>query len=82
VRSLHALFEDREESVCGLIRGERLSRCREDLELPDGGSVAEIAFRWGFHDPAHFARAFKAHYEVTPSEVRREALARAGALAA
>jgi AraC family transcriptional activator of tynA and feaB len=82
VRSLHALFEDREESVCGLIRNERLSRCREDLELPDGGSVAEIAFRWGFHDPAHFARAFKAHYEVTPSEVRREALARAGAVAA
>jgi len=82
VRSLHALFEDREESVCGLIRSERLSRCREDLELPDGGSVAEIAYRWGFHDPAHFARAFKAHYEVTPSEVRREALARASALAA
>jgi AraC-like DNA-binding protein len=82
VRSLHALFEDREESVCGLIRSERLSRCREDLELPGGGSVAEIAFRWGFHDPAHFARAFKAHYEVTPSEVRREALARAGAVAA
>ncbi|HEY1777771.1 MAG TPA: helix-turn-helix domain-containing protein [Solirubrobacteraceae bacterium] len=82
VRSLHALFEDREESVCGLIRSERLSRCREDLELPDGGSVAEIALRWGFHDPAHFARAFKAHYEVTPSEVRREALARARGVAA
>jgi AraC-like DNA-binding protein len=76
VRSLHALFADREESVCGIIRSERLSRCREDLELPDGGSVTEIAFRWGFHDPAHFARAFKAHYEVTPSDVRRDALSR------
>ena len=74
VRSLHSLFEDREESVCGLIRQERLSRCRDDLELPGGGSVAEIATRWGFHDAAHFARVFKLRYERTPSEVRREAL--------
>jgi len=77
LRSLHALFEDRDESVCGIIRGERLARCRDDLGLAGGGSVAEIAYRWGFHDPAHFARAFKAHYEVTPSEVRRESLLRA-----
>jgi len=79
VRALHALFEDREESICGIIRGERLSRCREDLELLGGGSVTEIAFRWGFHDAAHFARVFKARYELTPSEVRRAALARAAA---
>ena len=75
VRALHALFEDTGESVCGLIRRERLGRCHEDLSLPSGGSVTEIAFRWGFHDAAHFARVFKAHYELTPSEVRRETLA-------
>jgi len=78
VRALHALFEDREESICGLIRSERLSRCRIDLELSGGGSVAQVAFRWGFRDAAHFARAFKAHYGLTPSDVRRGALARAG----
>ena len=77
VRALHALFEDRDESICGIIRHARLSRCREDLELLAGGSVTEIAFRWGFHDAAHFARVFKAHYELTPSEVRRAALSRA-----
>ena len=76
VRALHALFEDSDESICGLIRRERLTRCREDLELPNGGTVTEIAFRWGFHDAAHFARVFKAHYELTPSDVRREAIAR------
>jgi AraC family transcriptional regulator, positive regulator of tynA and feaB len=79
VRALHALFEDTGESVCGLIRRERLARCHEDLSLPSGGSVTEIAFRWGFHDAAHFARVFKAHYDLTPSDVRRETLARAAA---
>jgi AraC family transcriptional regulator, positive regulator of tynA and feaB len=77
VRALHALFEDSDESICGLIRHERLARCREDLELLNGGSVTEIAFRWGFHDAAHFARVFKAHYQLTPSDVRRDAIARA-----
>ena len=76
VRALHALFEDSGDSICGLIRHERLARCREDLELADGGSVTEIAFRWGFHDAAHFARVFKAHYDQTPSDVRRAALTR------
>jgi AraC family transcriptional activator of tynA and feaB len=74
VRALHALFEDVEESVCGLIRHERLARCHEDLALPSGGSVTEIAFRWGFHDAAHFARVFKQHYQLTPSDVRHAAL--------
>jgi AraC family transcriptional regulator, positive regulator of tynA and feaB len=81
VRALHALFEDTDESVCGLIRHERLARCHQDLSLLSGGSVTEIAFRWGFHDAAHFARVFKQHYELTPSDVRRASLARAAASA-
>ena len=81
VRALHALFEDTAESVCGLIRRERLARCHQDLALASGGSVTEIAFRWGFHDAAHFARVFKQHYELTPSDVRRETLARASGAA-
>ena len=63
VRALHALFEDTGESVAGLVRRERLARCREDLELPSGGSVTEIAFRWGFRDAAHFSRVFKREFE-------------------
>jgi AraC family transcriptional activator of tynA and feaB len=79
VRALHALFEDSGESVAGLVRNERLRRCFEDLELPSGGSVTEIAFRWGFRDAAHFSRVFKREFGVTPSDVRNTAL---GALAA
>jgi AraC family transcriptional regulator, positive regulator of tynA and feaB len=76
VRALHALFEDSGESVAGLVRRERLQRCLEDLERPSGGSVTEIAFRWGFRDAAHFSRVFKREFGATPSDARHEALAR------
>jgi AraC family transcriptional activator of tynA and feaB len=79
VRALHALFEDTGESVAGLVRRERLARCYEDLGLPSGGSVTEIAFRWGFRDAAHFSRVFKREFELTPSEVRHAALEGDGA---
>jgi AraC-like DNA-binding protein len=71
VRALHALFEDVDASVAGLVRSERLARCLEDLQQPGGGSVTEIAFRWGFCDAAHFSRVFKRQYGSTPSEVRQ-----------
>jgi AraC family transcriptional regulator, positive regulator of tynA and feaB len=78
VRALHALFEDSGESVAGLVRRERLRRSLEDLERPSGGSVTEIAFRWGFRDAAHFSRVFKREFGATPSEARHAALARIG----
>jgi AraC-like DNA-binding protein len=75
VRALHALFEDVDASVAGLVRNERLARCLEDLRQPNGGSVTDIAFRWGFCDAAHFSRVFKREFSATPSEVRQAALA-------
>jgi AraC family transcriptional activator of tynA and feaB len=71
VRALHALFEDAECSVAVLVRHERLARCLEDLRRRNGGSVTDIAFRWGFCDAAHFSRAFKREFGLTPSEVRQ-----------
>ena len=75
VRALHALFEDADASVAALVRGERLARCLEDLRRTNGGSVTEIAFRWGFCDAAHFSRVFKRRYGATPSEIRHAAVA-------
>jgi AraC family transcriptional regulator, positive regulator of tynA and feaB len=63
------------------VRRERLARCYEDLELASGGSVTEIAFRWGFRDAAHFSRVFKREFAATPSEVRHAALDREPAAA-
>ena len=73
VRALHALFEDADTSVAGLVRSERLARCMEDLQRPNGGSVTDIAFRWGFCDAAHFSRVFKREFSATPSEIRQTA---------
>ena len=78
VRALHALFEDVDESVAGLVRRERLARCLEDLQRPNGGSVTDIAFRWGFCDAAHFSRVFKRTFGTTPSDVRHGALQQEG----
>lgn len=74
VRTLHALFEDADESVASVVRSERLARCLEDLRRPGSGSVTEIAFRWGFCDAAHFSRVFKRAYGATPSEIRQAAI--------
>jgi AraC family transcriptional activator of tynA and feaB len=82
VRTLHGLFEDVDASVAGLVRTERLARCLEDLQQPNGGSVTDIAFRWGFCDAAHFSRVFKREFAATPSDVRQAAVAAAAVAAA
>ncbi|GAA4195327.1 helix-turn-helix domain-containing protein [Streptosporangium oxazolinicum] len=61
VRRLHKLFEDQPLTVAALIRRRRLERCRADLARSDR-TVAAVAARWGFADPAHFSRLFKATY--------------------
>lgn len=74
LRTLHALFEETDESVAALIRRERLARCRLDLERPNGGGVTEIALRWGFRDPGNFSRTFRHEFGLSPREVRQSAL--------
>lgn len=39
-----------------------------------GLDIGEVAYRHGFSSQAHFARAFKARYGQTPSEIREGAL--------
>jgi AraC family transcriptional regulator, positive regulator of tynA and feaB len=73
LRTLHAVFEDTDESVAALVRRARLARCREDLAEPTAGSITEIAFRWGFSDATHFSHAFKREYGMAPRDVRRAA---------
>jgi AraC-like DNA-binding protein len=61
LRRLHKLFEDQPLTVAALIRRRRLERCRADLAWNDR-TVAAVAARWGFADPAHFSRLFRATY--------------------
>lgn len=71
-RHLHSLFRESGTTVSGWIRHRRLERCREDLTDPVQlyQTVAVISRRWGFFDPAHFSRVFKAEFGVTPSQIR------------
>ena len=71
-RHLHALFRAEGVSVSSWIRQRRLERCRRDLTDPRlvGLTVAAVGARWGFHDPAHFSRAYRAAHGEPPSRTR------------
>lgn len=67
LRTLHLVFAEQGHTVAGWIRARRLERCRAELTKSRGlYTVSEVAFKWGFNDAAHFSRAFKAHYGVSP----------------
>ncbi|MDG4799579.1 helix-turn-helix domain-containing protein [Micromonospora sp. WMMD980] len=76
VRSLHRLFEGTGTTVGALIRTGRLDRAARELADPGLGrlSVAQIAARCGFAHPAHFSRAFRAAYGLSPGEHRERAV--------
>lgn len=71
-RHLHGLFQEQGTTVSTWIRTRRLEQCRRDLIDPVFADrpVAAIAARWGFVDGAHFSRAFKAAYAISPSDYR------------
>lgn len=72
-RYLQKLFAGEGESFTHYIRLRRLERCRLDLLSPRHGdqSISSICFRWGFNGSAHFSRAFRQQYGVSPREFRR-----------
>ncbi|MGO4421042.1 helix-turn-helix domain-containing protein [Streptomyces sp. MCAF7] len=63
-------------SPAAWIRRRRLERCCDDLADPSLKSrpIQTIAARWGFADPAHFSRLFRATYEMTPRDYRHLAV--------
>lgn len=63
--------------VSGHIRQRRLARAYQDLAAGDGrgARVSEVAYRWGFESPAHFAQAFRAAFGHAPRDVRSQILA-------
>jgi AraC-like DNA-binding protein len=72
LRQLHKLFHARGTTVAGWIRQRRLEHCRRDLRDPVclARPVAAVGARWGYPDPAHFSRLFKAAYGVGPRDYR------------
>lgn len=76
--ALYRLFAQ-SGGIARYIREQRLRRCFADLA---GGStrdqVAQIAYRWGFADAAHFSRLFRQRFGCTPSETQERATAATG----
>ncbi|MGV9712721.1 helix-turn-helix domain-containing protein [Gordonia sp. NPDC003424] len=69
-RSLHALFDDTDDTFAGTVRQMRLRRANDLLSDP-GRTVTDIAATVGFADPSTFTRAFRRHFGATPTEVRQ-----------
>jgi AraC-like DNA-binding protein len=69
---LDRLFEDEPRSVAETIRDARLEGSRRDLADPRlaGCTVLDIALSWGFTSAAHFSRAFRARYGMSPRDAR------------
>lgn len=72
VRYLHRVFEAEGVTVGRLIQRRRLEECGRELARRGRTSptVAVVAQRWGFVSPAHFSRAFRAVYGMSPREWR------------
>ncbi|MCO5973703.1 helix-turn-helix domain-containing protein [Actinoallomurus soli] len=74
IRTLHRLFESSGCTLAEWIRTQRLEHCRRDLSDPLLGDrpIHAIARRWGFTSHAHFTRAFRIAYGLSPQEHRHQ----------
>lgn len=72
LRYLHWLFSFTDSTVARFVMEQRLLRCRRDLLNPlmAERKVADIAFSWGFTEPAHFSRRFREFFGERPSDLR------------
>lgn len=77
VRHLHLLFARQDLSVRRWLVRERLEGARRSLATPNprGTPIAVVARRWGFVDPGHFAKRFRAAYGLSPREWQQRSTA-------
>ncbi|MEU6339611.1 helix-turn-helix domain-containing protein [Streptomyces sp. NPDC046977] len=75
VRHLYLTLSRAGISLGEWIKTERLEECKRELATPASRYVTidAISHRWGFGTAAHFSRAFRAAYGMSPSEWRRTA---------
>lgn len=75
VRYVYRAFAAQGTTPADFIWERRLAIAAQALRCRPGrsGSIAEIAFEFGFSSSAHFSRLFRQRYDVTPSQWREAA---------
>jgi AraC-like DNA-binding protein len=71
VRQLYKLWSDKELGLAEWIMRGRLEGARRDIAKDGSTGIATAARRWGFTDPTHFGRRFRAAYGLSPREWRQ-----------
>lgn len=71
VRQLYKLWSERELSLAEWIMRGRLEGARHDMAKGGSPGIAAVARQWGFTDPTHFGRRFRAAYGLSPREWRQ-----------
>lgn len=74
LRQLYRVVQPPRSTLEQWIISRRLEGVRADLARPENRRrpVADVARSWGFADPSHFGRRFRAAYGHTPLEWRRQ----------
>lgn len=74
-RYIHRLFRNDSLHLMQWVMALRLERCRQALSLHQQPfrTIYEIAYSWGFKDPAHFSKAFRRYFGFCPSEMQKQA---------
>lgn len=69
---IHRLFAGEAQSFSTWLWDTRLQLCHLALRNPEHRrqSISQIAYQFGFRHPAHFSRAYRAHFGMTPSAWR------------
>ncbi len=75
-RYVNDLLADDGTSFRRHLLARRLEHCRRALAAPAQAhlQIGEIAYRWGFNDLAHFSRAFKERFGLSPRAWRAAAV--------
>lgn len=70
-RYVHKLFASAGTGASAWIRERRLEGATAQLRESPDTSIAAVAERWGYRNPASFSRAFRDRYGSAPRDVRR-----------
>ncbi len=73
VRYVHDLFRDEPVTIGAYLRQHRLMRVRDALADPQFSAltIAEIAYRNGFHSSTHFTTCFREEFGCSPKQWRQ-----------